>query len=196
MSRSVRPLSYVNRSGFCSRVLPFCAVRSLDREELTPSSYVRAQCSAYAIFAGVDMHAPSHRKVRVGIVGVGNWASSLVQGLTFYRDAQANEPVPGLMNVNLGGYHIRDVELSAAFDVHADKVGRDIADAIWAKPNNTHCFAEVAPTGVKVMRGPVFDGIGHYLRDDIAISQDSEVDVTAALIESRTDVVVSYLPVG
>jgi myo-inositol-1-phosphate synthase len=142
------------------------------------------------------MHAPSHRKVRVGIVGVGNCASSLVQGLTFYRDAQANEPVPGLMNVNLGGYHIRDVELSAAFDVHADKVGRDIADAIWAKPNNTHCFAEVAPTGVKVMRGPVFDGIGHYLRDDIAISQDNEADVTAALIESRTDVVVSYLPVG
>src|SRR4051812_9015327 len=102
--------------------------------------------------AGIDMHAPSHRKVRVGIVGVGNCASSLVQGLTYYRDAQANEPVPGLMNVNLGGYHIRDIELSAAFDVNAHKVGRDVSDAIWARPNNTHRFAEVAPTGVRVMR--------------------------------------------
>jgi myo-inositol-1-phosphate synthase len=100
------------------------------------------------------------------------------------------------MNVNLGGYHVGDVELSAAFDVNAHKVGQDVADAIWAKPNNTHRFADVAPTGVKVMRGPVLDGIGHYVRDDIDVSEDDVADVTAALMQSRTDVLVSYLPVG
>jgi myo-inositol-1-phosphate synthase len=142
------------------------------------------------------MHAPAHRKVRFGIVGVGNCASSLIQGLHFYRDADANEPVPGLMNVNLGGYHIRDIEVSAAFDVNARKVGKDVAEAIWASPNNTHRFAGVGPTGVRVMRGPALDGIGQYLRDDIALSDEDEVDVSEALVQSRTDVLVSYLPVG
>ncbi|WP_398466602.1 inositol-3-phosphate synthase [Tardiphaga sp.] len=142
------------------------------------------------------MHAPAHRKVRFGIVGVGNCANSLIQGLHFYRDADANEPVPGLMNVDLGGYHIRDIEVSAAFDVNARKVGKDVAEAIWAPPNNTHRFADVAATGVKVMRGPALDGIGHYLRDDIELSDEDEVDVSEVLVESRTDVLVSYLPVG
>jgi len=98
------------------------------------------------------MHAPTPppRKVRIGIVGIGNCASSLVQGLNYYREAKSNEPVPGLMNVNLGGYHIRDIEVSAAFDVNAEKVGKDVADAVWADPNNTHRFADVPPTGVTI----------------------------------------------
>lgn len=144
------------------------------------------------------MHAPSPpaRKVRVGIVGIGNCASSLVQGLSYYREAKSNEPVPGLMNVNLGGYHIRDIEISAAFDVNARKVGRDVADAVWASPNNTHRFADVPHTGVTVLRGRTLDGIGEYLRDDIEVSEEPEADVAAALTQSRTDVLVSYLPVG
>jgi myo-inositol-1-phosphate synthase len=100
------------------------------------------------------------------------------------------------MNVNLGGYHIRDIEISAAFDVNAGKVGKDVADAVWAGPNNTHRFSDVPPTGVTVLRGRTLDGIGQYLRDDIEISDEREADVAAALAESRTDVLVSYLPVG
>ena len=144
------------------------------------------------------MHAPSPpaRKVRVGIVGIGNCASSLVQGLSYYREAKSNEPVPGLMNVNLGGYHVRDIEISAAFDVNARKVGKDVADAVWASPNNTHRFADVPHTGVTVLRGRTLDGIGEYLREDIEVSDETEADVAAALTESRTDVLVSYLPVG
>ncbi|TMJ61303.1 MAG: inositol-3-phosphate synthase [Alphaproteobacteria bacterium] len=144
------------------------------------------------------MHAPTPppRKVRIGIVGIGNCASSLVQGLNYYREAKSNEPVPGLMNVNLGGYHIRDIEVSAAFDVNAEKVGKDVADAVWAAPNNTHRFADVPFTGVTVMRGRTLDGIGQYLRDDIEMSDEEEADVTSVLTRSRTDVLVSYLPVG
>jgi myo-inositol-1-phosphate synthase len=143
------------------------------------------------------MHAPhTARKVRIGIVGVGNCANSLVQGLTYYREAKSNEPVPGLMNANVGGYHVRDIELSAAFDVNAQKVGKDLADAIWAAPNNTHRFAEVARTGVTVQRGRTLDGIGQYLRDEVELSDEEEADVTAALTGSRTDVLISYLPVG
>jgi myo-inositol-1-phosphate synthase len=136
------------------------------------------------------------RRVRVGIVGVGNCASSLVQGLTYYRDAKSNEPVPGLMNADVGGYHISDIEISSAFDVHANKVGRDLAEAIFTGPNNTHRFAAVAETGVTVRRGPVLDGIGQYLEDDVPISNEPEADVAEVLRKSRTDVVVSYLPVG
>jgi myo-inositol-1-phosphate synthase len=143
------------------------------------------------------MHAPrSARKVRIGIVGVGNCANSLVQGLSYYRDAKSNEPVPGLMNANLGGYHVRDIELSAAFDVNAEKVGRDLADAIWAAPNNTRRFADVASTGVTVQRGRTLDGIGQYLRDDVELSDEEEADVTSTLARSHTDVLISYLPVG
>jgi myo-inositol-1-phosphate synthase len=135
-------------------------------------------------------------KVRVGIVGVGNCASSFVQGLTFYRTARSNEPVPGLMNVDVGGYHVADVEISAAFDVSAQKVGRDVSAAIVATPNNTARFADVKPCGVTVSRGPTLDGLGRYLRDDIVESDATPVDVTEALSHSRTDVLVSYLPVG
>jgi myo-inositol-1-phosphate synthase len=136
------------------------------------------------------------RRVRVGIVGLGNCASSFIQGLTYYRNAKSNEPVPGLMNVDVGGYHISDLEISSAFDVNANKVGRDVADAIWAAPNNTHRFSSVAETGVTVKRGPVLDGVGRYLEDDIPIAAGEEVDVTDVLTKSRTDVLVSYLPVG
>jgi myo-inositol-1-phosphate synthase len=143
------------------------------------------------------MHAPfPARKVRIGIVGVGNCASSLVQGLSYYREAKSNEPVPGLMNANLGGYHVRDIEVSAAFDVNAEKVGKDVAEAIWATPNNTHRFADVAPTGVIVQRGRTLDGIGQYLRDEIELSDQEEADVTSSLTRTQTDVLVSYLPVG
>jgi myo-inositol-1-phosphate synthase len=134
--------------------------------------------------------------VRVGIVGVGNCASSFVQGLTYYSQARANEPVPGLMNAELGGYHIGDVKISSAFDVSASKVGRDVSEAIYAMPNNTHRFADVAPTGVTVERGPTLDGLGRYLRDELEESDRAVVDVTEALARSRTDVLVSYLPVG
>jgi myo-inositol-1-phosphate synthase len=138
----------------------------------------------------------SSRKVRVGIVGVGNCASSFVQGLSYYKDAKCNEPVPGLMNVELGGYHISDVEVSAAFDVNASKVGRDVAEAIFAEPNNTQRFARVPQSGIIVNRGRTLDGLGKYLRETIEESPDDEADITAILRRSKTDVLVSYLPVG
>ena len=138
----------------------------------------------------------SPRSVRVGIVGVGNCASSFVQGLSYYRDANANEPVPGLMNVELGGYHVGDVEIASAFDIGAAKVGRDLAQAIVAPPNNTQRFADVAETGIVVQRGRTLDGLGKYLRDQIPESDEPEADVARALADSRTDVLVSYLPVG
>jgi myo-inositol-1-phosphate synthase len=144
------------------------------------------------------MHAPHlpPRKVRIGIVGVGNCASSLVQGLSYYREAKSNEPVPGLMNASIGNYHVRDIEISAAFDVNARKVGKDVADALWEAPNNTHRFADVALTGVTVHRGRTLDGIGQYLRDEIEISDEEQADVTSVLSSSGTDILVSYLPVG
>ncbi len=135
-------------------------------------------------------------KVRVGIVGVGNCASSFVQGLSYYKDAKGNEPVPGLMNVEIGGYHISDVEVSAAFDVNAAKVGRDVSDAIFAEPNNTQRFAAVPQSGIIVNRGKTLDGLGKYLREEIAESEEDEADVTEILRQSKTDVLVSYLPVG
>ena len=134
--------------------------------------------------------------LRVGIVGVGNCASSFVQGLAYYREASANELVPGLMHADLGGYHVRDIEIACAFDVNAGKVGRDVAQAIGAKPNNTITFAEVPPTGAIVQRGPTLDGLGRYLRDEIEESEAPVADAAAILRESRTDVLVSYLPVG
>jgi myo-inositol-1-phosphate synthase len=138
----------------------------------------------------------SARKVRVGIVGVGNCASSFVQGLSYYQDAKSNEPIPGLMNVELGGYHIRDVEISAAFDVNASKVGRDVSEAIFAQPNNTQRFSAVPKSGIVVNRGKTLDGLGKYLRDEIEEASEDEADVTEILRQSRTDVLVSYLPVG
>ena len=136
------------------------------------------------------------KSLRVGIVGVGNCASSFVQGLEHYKSAAANEPVPGLMNASVGGYHVSDLTVSSAFDVNADKVGRDVACAIEAKPNDTLRFAAVPHTGVMVRRGPTLDGIGQYLRDVVRESEEPVDDVAQALRETRTDVLVSYLPVG
>jgi len=135
-------------------------------------------------------------QVRVAIVGAGNCASSLVQGLAYYRDAPATESIPGLMNATIGRYHVRDVEVVAAFDVHAGKVGRDLAEALLCEPNNTRTFADVPYAGVVVERGPTLDGIGLHLRDDVPESPDPVADVTESLRRSRADVLVSYLPVG
>jgi myo-inositol-1-phosphate synthase len=136
------------------------------------------------------------KRVRVAIVGAGNCASSFVQGLTYYRDARANEPVPGLMHATLGGYHIANIEIAAAFDINASKVGKDIAEAIDAPPNNTHRFADVPRSGIMVHRGNTLDGIGQYMRHDIEEADEPVADVTQVLRRSNTDVVVSYLPVG
>ncbi|MPZ86513.1 MAG: inositol-3-phosphate synthase [Nitriliruptorales bacterium] len=138
----------------------------------------------------------SGRSVRVAIVGVGNCASSLVQGVEYYRDADPATRVPGLMHVELAGYHVRDLEFVAAFDVDAKKVGRDLAEAIVAPPNNTLQFAEVPPLGVEVQRGPTFDGFGEYYRQLCQESDAEPVDVAAELRSTRADVLVCYLPVG
>jgi len=135
-------------------------------------------------------------KVRVAVVGVGNCASSLVQGVHYYRDADPAAPVPGLMHVELAGYHVRDLEFVGAFDVDAKKVGRDLAEAIVAPPNNTIQFAEVPPVGIEVQRGPTLDGFGEYYGEMCEESDAEPVDVAAALREARADVLVSYLPVG
>ncbi len=138
----------------------------------------------------------SSAKIRVAIVGVGNCASSLVQGLSYYRNGAGNEPVPGLMNYDVGGYRVKNIEIAAAFDVHAGKVGRDVAEAVWMEPNNTMRFAEVPVTGVIVERGHTFDGIGPHLSQKIEESGASPVDVVASLRRARADVMISYLPVG
>jgi inositol 1-phosphate synthase len=135
-------------------------------------------------------------KVRIAIVGVGNCASSLVQGLEYYKDAEDTARVPGLMHVRFGPYHVRDVEVVAAFDVDAKKVGTDVADAIHASENNTIKFADVPPTGVTVQRGPTLDGLGEYYTDIIAESDQPVVDVVQVLRDTKVDVLISYLPVG
>ena len=134
--------------------------------------------------------------IRVALVGVGNCASSLVQGVHYYRDADPNDRVPGLMHVRFGPYHVRDVEFVAAFDVDAKKVGGDLSDAINASENNTIKICDVPPSGVTVQRGPTLDGLGKYYRETIIESDDAPVDVVAALKEARAEVVVCYLPVG
>ncbi len=134
--------------------------------------------------------------VRVAIVGVGNCASSLVQGVEYYRDADPVSRVPGLMHVQFGPYHVRDVEFVAAFDVDAKKVGRDLAEAIVASENNTIKICDVPPTGITVQRGPTMDGLGEYYREIISESDEQPVDVVQVLREARADVLVSYLPVG
>jgi len=134
--------------------------------------------------------------VRVAIVGVGNCASSLIQGVEYYQNADPADRVPGLMHVEFGDYHVRDVEFVAAFDVDAKKVGRDIAEAIVASENNTIKISDVPPTGVTVQRGPTLDGLGKYYRATIEESDEDAVDVVAALRAAQVDVVVSYLPVG
>ena len=134
--------------------------------------------------------------IRVAVVGVGNCASSLVQGVVFYKDADPSEVVPGLMHVQFGPYHVRDVEFVAAFDVDSKKVGLDLADAIGASENNTIKICDVPPSGVKVQRGHTLDGLGKYYREMITESDAEPVDVVAALKAARVDIVVCYLPVG
>jgi myo-inositol-1-phosphate synthase len=136
-------------------------------------------------------------KVRVAIVGVGNCASAFVQGVHYYREADANEQVPGLMHVDLGGYHVSDIEFTAAFDIDSKKVGKDLGEAIWAGQNNTMKFAKVPrKLGVPVHRGMTLDGLGKYLKQKITKAPGETADVVKILKETHTDVVVSYLPVG
>jgi myo-inositol-1-phosphate synthase len=136
------------------------------------------------------------KKIRVALIGVGNCASSLVQGVHFYRNARVGDRVPGLMHVELGGYHIRDIEFTAAFDINETKVGKDLSEAIFAEPNNAFKFAEVPPSGVKVGRGMTHDGLGKYLSLVINKAEGTTDNIIGILKETKTDVVVSYLPVG
>ena len=134
--------------------------------------------------------------IRVAIVGVGNCANSLVQGVTYYKDAATDQEIPGLMHAVVGGYHINNVKFVAAFDVDAKKVGLDLADAIWASENNTIKFSDVAKTGVPVQRGVTLDGLGKYYKETIEESSAQPVDVVATLKEEKVDVLICYLPVG
>jgi myo-inositol-1-phosphate synthase len=135
-------------------------------------------------------------KVRVAIIGVGNCASALVQGVEFYKDAPDDAFVPGLMHVNLGGYHVRDIEFTAAFDIDKNKVGLDLSEAIWQSPNNTIEFADVPPLDVPVERGMTHDGLGKYLSRVITKAPGPTADIVHILKETETDVVISFLPVG
>ena len=135
-------------------------------------------------------------KIRVAIIGVGNCASSLVQGVQYYRNADEGTDVPGLMHINLGGYHIGDIEFSAAFDIDINKVGKDLSEAVFAPPNNTYKFSDVPRLGVPVHRGMTHDGIGKYLAEIIRKAPGPTADIVGILRDTKTDVVVSYLPVG
>jgi myo-inositol-1-phosphate synthase len=146
--------------------------------------------------ASQNGHRASSGKVRVAIVGVGNCASSFVQGVQYYQNAKAGGTVPGLMHVDLGGYHISDIEFSAAFDIDADKVGKDLSQAIFSGQNNTVTFSDVPKLDVPVYRGMTHDGIGKYLSQVITKASGETADVVKILQDTRTDVVVSYLPVG
>jgi myo-inositol-1-phosphate synthase len=135
-------------------------------------------------------------KINVAIIGVGNCASSLVQGVYYYKNAKETEDVPGLMHVNLGGYHISDINFVAAFDIDKNKVGKDLAEAIYTKPNNTFKFCDVPTTGVKVYKGMTHDGLGKYLSRIIEKAPGPTADIVGILKETKTDVVLNYLPVG
>jgi len=135
-------------------------------------------------------------KVRVGIIGVGNCASSFVQGVEYYKDAGKDDFVPGLMHVDLGGYHVSDIEFSAAIDIDKNKVGKDLSTAIFTYPNNTYKFAKVPKADIKVVRGMTHDGLGHYLKQIITPAPGRTADIVRILKDSGTDVVVNYLPVG
>jgi myo-inositol-1-phosphate synthase len=134
--------------------------------------------------------------VRVALIGVGNCANSLLQGVEYYKDAPDDQFVPGLMHVNLGGYHVRDIEFTAAFDVTTGKVGEDLSEAIWAHPNDTIKFADVPKTGIKVSRGMTHDGLGKYISEVVTKAPGETDDVVGILRDTQTDVVVNYLPVG
>jgi myo-inositol-1-phosphate synthase len=135
-------------------------------------------------------------KVRVGIIGVGNCAAALVQGVEYYRNADEGKQVPGLMHVNLGGYHVGDIEFTAAFDIDVEKVGKDLSEAIWCGQNNTIKFADVPHKGVKVHRGMTHDGLGKYLKQKITKAPGKTDNIEQILIDTGTDVVVNFLPVG
>ncbi|MGZ5362135.1 MAG: inositol-3-phosphate synthase, partial [Solirubrobacterales bacterium] len=135
-------------------------------------------------------------KVRVAIVGVGNCASSFVQGVQYYKDADPAEQVPGLMHVDLGGYHVRDIEFTAAFDIDAEKVGKDLSEAVFSGQNNTMKFSDVPNLGVKVHRGMTHDGLGKYLKQKITKAPGETADIVRILKETKADVLVCYLPVG
>src|SRR5215472_3254775 len=138
----------------------------------------------------------ARRPVRVAIVGVGNCASSLIQGVHYYRDASPDDFVPGLMHVDLGGYHVRDIEFVAAFDVDREKVGKDVSEAMWSGPNNTVKFCEIPHMGVRVERGMTHDGIGKYVSDIVTKAPGETADVAGILKETGAEVLVNYLPVG
>ncbi len=157
---------------------------------------LKGETSMASTNGSTNGRARSGEKVRVAIVGVGNCANSLLQGVEYYKDSSPDDFVPGLMHVDLGGYHIRDIEFVAAFDVVKGKVGVDLADAIWAHPNDTIKFADVPKTGIKVSRGMTHDGIGKYLSEIVEKAPGETDDVVGILKETKTDVVVNYLPVG
>jgi len=138
----------------------------------------------------------ANKKVRVAIIGVGNCASSLVQGVHYYRNAKDTDTVPGLMHVNLGGYHISDIEFTLGIDINAKKVGKDLSEAIFASPNNTYKFTDVPKMDVPVVRGMTHDGLGKYLNDVIEKAPGPTADIVGLLKESKTDVVLNFLPVG
>jgi myo-inositol-1-phosphate synthase len=146
--------------------------------------------------AGTNGHGSSDHKIRVAIVGVGNCASSLVQGRYYYENASEDDFIPGIMHENLGGYHIRDVEFVAAFDIDKNKVGKDLSEAIYTKPNNTYVFQQVPNLGVKVDRGMTHDGLGKYLSQIIEKAPGPTADVVGILKERKVDVLINYLPVG
>ena len=146
--------------------------------------------------ASADGHLVDDGKVRVGIVGVGNCANAFVQGVEYYKDADPTQQVPGLMHVDLGGYHVRDIEFVAAFDIDSEKVGKDLAEAIWSGQNDTIKFAEVPELGVPVHRGMTHDGLGKYLKEKIRKAPGSTDDVVGILRDAKADVLVCYLPVG
>ena len=145
---------------------------------------------------GARRNGARDEKVRVAIVGVGNCASSFVQGVTYYKDADPAERVPGLMHVDLGGYHVSDIEFTAAFDIDADKVGKDLSEAIFSGQNNTYKFSDVPKLGVKVHRGMTHDGLGKYLKEKITKAPGQTADIVGILQDTQTDVLVCYLPVG
>ena len=161
-----------------------------------PTKTARKKNATARVTRPVGRPPKRRRPIRVAIIGVGNCASSLVQGVHYYRNAKAGDKIPGLMHVELGGYHLRDVEFVAAFDVDRNKVGKDLADAIYAAPNNTYRFADVPKTGVKVSRGMTHDGIGKYLANVVKKADGPTDDIVAILKDRKVDVVVSYLPVG
>src|SRR6187431_2858925 len=146
--------------------------------------------------AATNGHRLDDGKVRVAIVGVGNCANSFIQGVQYYKDADPAEEVPGLMHVELGGYHVRDVEFVAAFDIDAEKVGKDLSEAIWSGQNDTIKFADVPQLGVEVHRGMTHDGLGKYLKEKITKAPGQTADIVGILRETKADVVVCYLPVG